>query len=101
MPGRPQRVRFPRGRQLDRAGVAAMIQTEGGGHWQPGTVTKQLLRSRQRRAAGATQNLFPEPDGMIGSSPWWWEGTIQEWDKNDRLRLGDAPLTPVPKQGRR
>ena len=97
MPGRRARQRFPRGQQLSRAQVAAMIDTDDGGHWEPDTVSKALRRSRHRRSLGATQNLFPEPGGYIGQSPWWWEGIIREWMVNDRLRMGDAPLTPVPK----
>jgi predicted DNA-binding transcriptional regulator AlpA len=52
-------------RQLDRAAVAALLGVK------PATIT-------QMRAAGRN---FPEPDGVIGKSPWWWESTITAWQK--------------------
>ena len=35
---------------------------------QPSTVRAYLARQQ-----------MPEPDGRIGSTPWWWAKTIEQW----------------------
>lgn len=25
------------------------------------------------------QGRLPAPDGMLGNRPWWWQGTIDQW----------------------
>lgn len=30
------------------------------------------------------RGIMPEPDGMIGRSPWWYSDTITSWDKKRR-----------------
>lgn len=73
--------------QLDRAAVAAMA-----GYSSAGTVTTLLSRARQRRAeleravqAGEKvrreqwAGLFPEPDGHLGRTPFWYEATVRRY----------------------
>lgn len=52
-------------RQLDRAAVAALLGVE------PGTITRYRDPNRGEN--------FPEPDGFVGRSPWWWSDRIEAW----------------------
>jgi hypothetical protein len=51
---------------LDTAGVAARlgVKTE--------TVRRYMMADR-------AQYGFPEPDGQVGQSKWWWSTTIDRW----------------------
>lgn len=73
--------------QLDRAAVAELA-----GYSSAGTVTTLLSRARQRRAdlarakaAGERVSpaqlavLFPEPDGHLGRTPFWYEATVRRY----------------------
>ena len=31
-------------------------------------------------------HLVPEPDGRLERSPYWYEGTVQEWSKRTAVR---------------
>lgn len=52
--------------QLDTAGVADLLGVDRG--------TVYRYRSGDRAKYG-----FPEPDGHLGQSPWWWSTTIERW----------------------
>jgi hypothetical protein len=56
--------RLPKG-VLDRDSLAARLGID------PGSVTRYVHRGDG-----------PEPDGHIGSSPWWYEKTVSEWLAN-------------------
>lgn len=81
--------------QLDRTQVAERIGYKG-----PGSVDQMVQRSRARRAEGRTENLFPDPDGRIGRSPWWWASTIDRWMDKDRLHRGETPERRQERQAR-
>lgn len=57
-------------RQLTTAEVAARLGVK------PSTVSGYHSR-----------RLMPEPDGHLGRTVWWWESTIDAWNK-DRPGLG-------------
>lgn len=57
-PGKP-------GEQLSIAEVAARIGVTVG--------TAQTYRAQKR---------LPDPDGLIGRTPWWWATTIDVWQAN-------------------
>lgn len=78
--------------QLDRTAVARYL-----GYAWVGQVNKMLTRSRARQAQGKTRNMFPEPDGRVGRSPWWWKSTIERYDREERLHRGEPPR-PEPGQ---
>jgi hypothetical protein len=69
-------------RQIDRAQVAKLCGFTDAGH-----VSKYVLRGRRARARGEVGlHLFPEPDGLMGRSPWWWESTIDRYMTHRRGR---------------
>lgn len=49
-------------RQLDTSAVARLA----------GIKPESLRRQRVR-------GVVPEPDGYLGTTPWWWESTIRVW----------------------
>lgn len=50
---------------LDRRAVAVKLGVA------PATVSQMMLRSGRYP--------FPQPDGHVGRSPWWWSSTIDGW----------------------
>lgn len=54
--------------QLDTAAVADRLQVT------PSTVRRYMMADRARYG-------FPDPDGRLGRSPWWWSTTIDKWVK--------------------
>lgn len=69
--------------QLDMAQVAALL---GVGY---ATV-------KRYRAADRARFAFPDPDGVIGRSPWWWQSTITRWAAG-RPGQGARPVKPAKK----
>lgn len=61
--------------RLDRAAAAAVL----------GIAPKSLT-------AGVRRGTYPEPDGHVGRSPWWYPATL------DAHRAGEQP--PAPPRGR-
>lgn len=51
---------------LDQAAVAARLGVT------PASVQRY-------RAADRSQYRFPDPDGYLGRTPWWWSTTIDTW----------------------
>lgn len=51
---------------LDQAAVAARLG-----------VTRETVQ--RYRAADRDKYRFPEPDGHLGRTPWWWCSTIDSW----------------------
>lgn len=68
--------------RLDRAGVAEVL-----GYKTPGTVSRYVDRG-----------VFPEPDGHLGRSPWWYRRTVNEWNRTKRRRRGQPQKFPVPRK---
>lgn len=56
--------------QLDIAAVAQLL----------GVTPETIMRYRV--ADRAAKYPFPQEDGKIGRTPWWWRETIEEWRKN-------------------
>lgn len=56
-------------RQMSRADVAEYLRVK------PDTITRYLSEDRREI------HNFPEPDGKIGGSPYWWSTTIEKWEK--------------------
>lgn len=56
--------------QLDKQAVADRLGVSRE------TITKYVTPERIARYG------FPEPDGRIGGSPWWWSTSIDAWQAN-------------------
>jgi predicted DNA-binding transcriptional regulator AlpA len=56
--------------QLDRKAVAELLGISA-------ATVSRMLNDRSNR----NRYDFPEPDGRIGRSPWWWSTTIMQWRK--------------------
>jgi hypothetical protein len=57
---------FPRpdrGCQLDRRAFAERAGVA------PDSVTR-----------GVRLGTYPQPDGVLGGRPWWWESTVDDWE---------------------
>jgi hypothetical protein len=72
--------------QLDTRGVAAHLGLK------PKTITRYNAADFRERYG------FPEPDGHLGGRPWWWDTTIDAWERPGRgyrggAAQGDTPVT--------
>lgn len=59
---------------LDRAAVAGYLGVTVG--------TLAVYRSRDY------QDTFPEPDGKVAQSPWWYRDTIDTWNNTRPGKIG-------------
>jgi hypothetical protein len=55
-------LRTDRDRQLDRQAFAELAGVD------PDSVTR-----------GVRRGTYPQPDGILGGRPWWWESTVDAW----------------------
>ena len=63
--------------QLDTAAVAQRLGIT------PASVRRYMMADRAHYD-------FPQPDGHIGRSPWWWSTTIDRWRKKHPAGGGGA-----------
>lgn len=63
--------------------------TDGREQWAVADVAAHLGVASSTVRAYAARGQMPEPDGRIGSSPWWWSDTIIGWKRPGQGRRTD------------